>query len=69
MSEKTTCTYCGAIVLWVLTENGKQMPVDAQPVRRFVLDGARKPMTARLRNTYACHLETCSRAKGRGDAA
>lgn len=30
------CKSCGAAILWLTTENGKQMPVDFKPEKRVV---------------------------------
>ena len=59
MSEAANCNDCGERILWVLTVNGKRMPLDYHPERRFVIDGA--TMVARDRNTYVCHFNTCKR--------
>ena len=61
MSETGSCAKCGARLLWVTTQNGKNMPLDANPERRFVID-AGAGMLGRIRNTYTCHLETCTKA-------
>jgi hypothetical protein len=57
--ERGSCRDCNAPILWVETENGKRMPLDADPERRFVIDAGTSPMRARTRNTYVCHLATC----------
>jgi hypothetical protein len=63
MSETGSCRDCGARILWVATQNDKRMPLDYEPDRRFVIDAASAPggMRARLRNTYTCHLDTCTK--------
>lgn len=61
MSETGTCKDCGARVLWVGTQNGRRMPLDHHPERRFVIDSA--TMIARERNAYVCHLNTCKKRK------
>lgn len=63
MSERGNCRSCGATVLWVETESGKRMPLDAEPERRFVIEAATDPMKARLRNTYVSHFSTCPQAE------
>lgn len=30
-SEPTTCNYCTAPIMWLITSAGKRMPVDARP--------------------------------------
>lgn len=57
--ERGTCRSCGAAVLWVETDSGKRMPLDAEPERRFVIEAGVSPMKARLRNTYQSHFSTC----------
>jgi hypothetical protein len=59
MSEAASCRDCGARILWVNTSNGKRMPLDNHPERRFVIDSA--TMTARERNVYVCHFTTCKK--------
>jgi hypothetical protein len=68
--ERGSCRSCGKPVLWVATANGKRMPLDAEPERRFVLEAGTAPMVARIRNTYASHFSTCRDAdKWRGTGA
>lgn len=31
------CKSCGAAILWVTTEGGKNMPLDAKPEKRVIL--------------------------------
>lgn len=59
MSEATNCKMCGARILWITTQNNRRMPLDHEAERRFVVDGA--TMIAKLRNTYACHFDTCKK--------
>lgn len=61
--ERGSCRSCGATVLWVETESGKKMPLDAEPERRFVIEAGHDPMRARLRNTYVSHFSTCPQAE------
>lgn len=39
----STCRSCGAEIIWALTDSGKRMPVDAEPVEggnlRLIPDG------------------------------
>ena len=64
MSERGQCKSCNAHILWVETENGKRMPLDLEPERRFVIEAeaGADPMKARLRNTYVSHFATCPNA-------
>jgi len=32
-SQRGQCSTCGAEVIWVLTQNRKRMPMDAEPVK------------------------------------
>jgi len=32
-SQRGLCSSCGAEVIWVLTQNRKRMPMDAEPVK------------------------------------
>lgn len=75
-SKPTTkpCSSCGAPMYWVITADGKHMPIDADPVRDggFIAtlksDGlhveAYLPMdpTHRDRNRYVSHFATCPNA-------
>ncbi len=64
MSETGTCKKCGKIVLWVETQNGKRMPLDKDPERRYVIDAAKNPIMAKQRNTFTCHFDTCKGSYG-----
>ena len=55
-----TCSTCGAAILWVRTEGGKAMPLDAEPQKRVVL-GARTGL-AHVLDTYVSHFSTCPQA-------
>jgi hypothetical protein len=58
-----TCRSCGAPILWVFTEGGKRMPVDAKPASGLVLDDPESPTpTARIRRVYTSHFATCPQA-------
>lgn len=61
MSESGNCKKCGAYILWVDTQNGKRMPLDKEPERRYVLQSAtvNQRMMATQRNTFTCHFDTC----------
>ena len=61
MGERGSCRSCGAEILWVETQNGKRMPLDFTPERRFVIDPS-NGMLAKLRNTYVSHFATCPNA-------
>jgi hypothetical protein len=63
VSERGQCKSCSAHVLWVVTESGARMPLDAEPERRFVVDSGTNPMRARVRNTYVSHFATCPNAE------
>lgn len=49
-------TDCGAEIIWIKTEAGKNHPVDRKPEKRWVLtlSGAWK-----LVDTYGTHFNTC----------
>jgi hypothetical protein len=58
----STCTGCGAAIVWVVTEAGKRMPVDAKPEKRVVLDDVHpvgEGPRARVVDTYVSHFVTC----------
>ena len=54
----TKCRACGAPIIWARTENEKHIPLDAEPVMRFVVDRG----VARRRWTYETHFTTCPNA-------
>ena len=56
------CKGCGAEIIFVITDAGKTMPLDAQPEKRFILIGARVP-TARLEDVYTSHFASCPKAE------
>jgi hypothetical protein len=59
-----TCRSCGADIIWVVSTNGKRMPLDALAQMRFVLSSAGDgtPPEAQLRETYVSHFSTCPNA-------
>jgi hypothetical protein len=80
MSERdryrvTECRTCGAAFIWTKTQNGKRMPVDAEPssAGNYILqDDGDTPLAVRLANDTAAtytgekhqsHFETCPDAK------
>lgn len=68
-----TCKSCGADIVWVKTESGKSMPLDASPIDPTKIDGACfiENGIARFgafdlpRGTlrYVSHFATCPQAK------
>lgn len=66
--QMSTCKSCGARIAWVRTENGKNMPVDAEPERRVVVVvravGPDLPdeEVARVVDTFKSHFATCPNA-------
>jgi hypothetical protein len=63
MSERGKCRSCNADVLWVETDGGWRMPLNAEPEKRFVLEAGQSPMKAKQRNTYVSHFATCPHAE------
>jgi len=71
----TNCRSCDDPIVWVVTENGKRMPVDAEPVRvraGFTLDepiGDAPPLARwkrsddRAEQLYVSHFSTCPQAR------
>lgn len=55
-----TCKTCGAPIKWVLTEGGSQLPLDAVPVKRWIVNTVRN--VARPADTYETHFATCPHA-------
>lgn len=63
------CRSCGAEIIWATTENGKRMPLDAEPVAPltglFAVDDSTDPPFAvstageRREPLYRSHFATC----------
>lgn len=51
------CKRCGAKIFWVVTESGKNMPVDYDPDIEYLFDGICKPYFDKDRMTS--HFITC----------
>lgn len=64
MTARAYCRSCGAEILWVLTTNGKKMPLSVGSLeQRFVVSGAEgEEMRASFRRTYVSHFSDCSNA-------
>jgi hypothetical protein len=65
--ETSTCRSCGAPIIWVLTEAGKRMPLDAKPEKRWTIDPLALRLNpdaprARLGDTHVSHFATCPNA-------
>lgn len=65
------CRSCGAPIFWVLTSNGKRMPIDAEPVEviaagRYAVSWPSEPQTAPLAihspAIHLTHFATCPNA-------
>lgn len=65
------CRSCGQRIVWVETERGRRMPVDAEPVPgHFVIThGPRNGAVATQVPVYVSHFSTCPNAdqhRGKG---
>lgn len=65
----SACRSCGAEILWAVTENGKRIPLDADPSivktpGAFELRGDDPPLAiaARSRRVFVSHFATCPHA-------
>lgn len=66
------CRSCNAEIIWAITENGKKIPLDAEPVARpiglFAIDTSTDPPLAvstaseRREPEYRSHFATCPNA-------
>lgn len=60
------CSSCGAEIVWAKTTNGKAVPLDAKPEKRYVRcasgPGPAEDATVELRSTYVTHFVTCPNA-------
>lgn len=57
MTEK--CKGCGANILWAVTDNGRNIPLDEKYEMRLTLDDQN---VARVQRTYISHFATCPKA-------
>lgn len=67
-----TCKSCGAEIIWALTENGKRIPLDAEPIAptpgRFLLSNDDPPVATAITiaktplRQYVSHFATCPNA-------
>ena len=58
----TTICSCGASMLWAKTKNNKNIPLDAEPEKRFVFLPERPEGVADMVDTYMPHHATCPEA-------
>lgn len=64
----SACRSCGAPIIWAITENGKRMPLDAEPAERptgvFRLEPSGDDLIARrpIEQVYISHFATCPNA-------
>jgi hypothetical protein len=66
MSERGKCRSCNADVLWVESDGGWRLPLNAEPENRYVLEfgsGHTSIEQARVRATYVSHVLTCPHAE------
>jgi len=64
------CRGCGAQIIWAITEkNGKKVPLDAKPERRYIVqsrlsstDSREQTPLVRILETYMPHFATCPKA-------
>lgn len=54
------CKGCGAEIKWVLTKNGKLMPLDAKLKKFYVISAADVPIQMQ---GYEIHWATCPKAQ------
>jgi hypothetical protein len=61
-----TCKSCGAPILWVETEKGKAMPLDAAPEQRVMLVQTVAKGATKVKGVvvpcYRAHFATCPNA-------
>lgn len=79
--DGSTCRSCGAAVFWVLSPNGKRMPVDKAPtpagpyvltysvIRNELQAKPFKPPGTPERNRFESHFKTCPNASQHSKAA
>jgi hypothetical protein len=59
------CRSCGAPIFYATTPDGRKMPLDAQPQKRFVTRPSRDvrdEIDCKLVETYTTHFATCPNA-------
>jgi hypothetical protein len=61
----TQCQKCKAEIGWVITRNGKNMPVDAESLSEVDIEilGRVGEKVEYRRGEHVCHFETCPNAK------
>jgi hypothetical protein len=63
MGSRAYCKSCGAEILWVLTVNGKKMPLSVSSLeQRFIVSAESEEMRASSRRTYRSHYSDCPNA-------
>jgi len=56
------CRGCGASIIWVKTEKGKSMPVDAKPVKGYQKAAGHFDFNYHLVDVHIPHWGTCPMA-------
>ena len=59
------CRSCKAQIIWARTDNGRRIPIDAEPVKRVILDDSHGGdiVGASLVDTFMPHHATCPNAE------
>lgn len=58
----SSCSSCGAAIVWAVSDRGRRMPLDAQPQRLFTLDTELRPPACHSTLVYTSHFATCPNA-------
>lgn len=57
----SNCKGCGAIIIWIKTEKGKNMPIDAKPIKGYIIMPGFSNYV--LYDVHLSHWGTCPKAK------
>jgi hypothetical protein len=60
--QLSNCRSCDARIIWIVTESGKRMPVDAKPAGKFIVLNDDDPPKGSLVPGYVSHFATCPQA-------
>ena len=60
MSNISNCKGCGAAIIWIKTAKGKNMPIDAKPVKAYLPDPVNEYSFV---DVHLPHWGTCPKAR------
>jgi hypothetical protein len=69
MITEASCKSCGASIVWAVTEGGRRIPLDYEPIGRTVFrlvrthEPSEPPMALTVDAAYVTHFVTCPNAE------